>query len=488
MDSNVATSPGAPVGMPALHPGDFVAGRYQIDGLAGEGGMAVVYSARHIHLAERYAIKVLRPGFAADKNVVSRFLQEARSAAQLRSDFACRVFDVALLPGGAPYIVMELLSGEDLAAVVRRQSTLPVDQALEFVIQACEALAEAHTLGLIHRDVKPENLFLTVRPDGWRTVKLLDFGISKILDPDSMETSLRKRFDTSDLLGTPHYMSPEQVRNAQDVDARSDLWSLGVVLYELLSGKLPFNGKTTPEVCAAILETDPVPLSELRTDIPPELADTVHWLLAKQPELRLSSAAELAVQLLPFAPKRCRAVLERMQSLARAQGEIIQVPASAYPPPGDVVASLPQPAALPAGLLVDGVEQGVAPETVEPPRRVGLWAAAIVFAFGAAAAGTWWAQAKEPSQPPESSTAAVTAAAPTAVSTATPTSQPLKAEAPAPVESPAPSPSPETEPEPEKEPARPARPGGKRVAPRVAPAKPPTAGQPHWDSGPDMGF
>ncbi|NUO48794.1 MAG: serine/threonine protein kinase, partial [Polyangiaceae bacterium] len=296
------------------------------------------------------------------------------------------MFDVGLLPEGIPYMVMELLEGLDLGAYLASVNTLSVEQAVEFVIQACEALSEAHSGGLVHRDIKPENLFLTLCRDGWQTVKLLDFGISKLADPETISSALRRHVDTKDLLGTPHYMAPESVRSSRESSARSDLWSMGVVLYELLSGKLPFQGTTVPEVSAAILETEPEDLRLLRPDLPPALVETVQWCMAKQPELRVSSAAELAVQLLPFAPRRSRAVVERMQSLARAQGELFEIPPSAFPPPPAVVPPMPPVPELPRAVL--NTSQDVSTAALEarptPTPSYLLWVVRAALAFAIA--------------------------------------------------------------------------------------------------------
>ncbi len=474
--------------VPALDRGDMVAGRYEIEGLAGEGGMAVVYSARHLHLNERYAIKVLRPALATNPNVVSRFLQEARAAAQLRSDFVCRVFDVGLLHDGVPYMVMELLEGEDLGAMLLRTGTLSVDQAVEFVIQACEALAEAHAAGLVHRDIKPENLFLTVRRDGWATVKLLDFGISKIIDAETISTTLRRHVDTRDLLGTPHYMAPETVRSSKDAGPRSDLWSMGVVLYELLSGRLPFKGATVPEVSAAIIETDPDALSSLRADLVPELVEVVHWCLAKQPELRVTSAAELALQLLPFAPRRSRAVVERMQSLARAQGELFEIPQSAFPPPPAVPPMPPVPD-MPTSVMAP-VENSVTMAAEEAPQRsrLGWWLLSAAAAFAIGGTITWMTirtKGEAAAAPSATSTAASTVLAPEVLETSEPAdAQP--APAPAPAEPDAQPQAPTTDAPPRPQPVRPG-PLPRPVKPAEKPTEKPPAST-NWQTGPDMGF
>ena len=340
-------------------------------------------------------------------------------------------------------------------------------------MQACEALAEAHSVGLVHRDIKPENLFVTTRPDGWRSIKLLDFGISKLVDPESIASSVRRHVDTADLLGTPHYMAPEQIRSSRDAEARSDLWSLGVVLYELLSGRLPFEGTTVPEVSAAILESEPPSLGSLCVDLDPALVEVVHWCLAKQLELRVSSAAELAAQLVSFAPRRTRAVVERVQSIARSQGERIDLPASIAPPPMAALTMTTDPG----------------PGTA--PSRIWLWGIAAIVAFGAAA-GVTWLQRGEPRSSPSTTTSTEISPAPTGAapldSPKVDPSLPAQPKAPSEVDS---KPLAATPP-----PTRGYRPGPlahsapveppPTSAPAASVASPPA--KPTWDKGPDLGF
>lgn len=463
-------------GVPAVRPGDMIAGRYEVEGIAGEGGMAVVYSARHLHLQERFAIKVLRPLYAAGRATVSRFMQEARAAAQLRSEHVCRVFDVGLLPDGAPYIVMELLEGASLGEVIARNEPLSVEEIVEYTIQACEALTEAHACGVVHRDIKPENLFLTRKSDGWRAVKLLDFGISKIVDRDALDTSIRRHRDTGNMLGTPHYMAPEQVRSSRDVDSRSDLWSLGVVLYELLGGRLPFDGTTVPEISAAIIETEPTSLAAIRPDLPEQVVEAVHWCLSKQPELRVSSACELAVELMRFGPRRSRAVVERMQSLARKQGDIVHLPASIAPAPLTTEGPLVE---IPRAPIVPAVNSEPEPRT----SSVSLWALAAAAAF-VVAAGVVFLQlrsgaASSPTSQIEKTSEPTTTTPGTSAETAL-----VPGRAMAPASPPEPAPAASTS-----EPQKPPPTRGRLVLPPAKPTAVATsAPRPSWDSGPDMGF
>ena len=232
-------------------PGDVLAGKYRVERVLGSGGMGVVVAAMHLTLQERVALKFLLPEGAKKEETVTRFLREARAAAKIKSEHVARVSDVGTLESGAPYLVMEYLDGSDLSALLRRDGPLPPRDAVEYVLQACEALAEAHAVGIVHRDLKPANLFLARHAGGAPRIKVLDFGISKLTARDpSMPPDDPSMTRTRAWLGSPLYMSPEQMRSARDVDTRTDIWALGVILYELLSGKPPFDGETFPELCA----------------------------------------------------------------------------------------------------------------------------------------------------------------------------------------------------------------------------------------------
>src|SRR3984885_7032800 len=192
--------------------------------------MGIVVAARHVQLDEKVALKFLRPEALADADAVERFAREARAAVKIKSEHVARVIDVGTLPNGAPYMVMEHLDGEDMAAWIKERGALPVEQALDFVLQACVAVADAHALGIVHRDLKPANLFCIRRSDGQLSIKVLDFGISKMTDLTGSGQGSMTR--TSALMGSPLYMSPEQMRSSKDVDAKTDIWALGVILFE----------------------------------------------------------------------------------------------------------------------------------------------------------------------------------------------------------------------------------------------------------------
>lgn len=275
-------------------PGQIVAGKYQLVRVLGEGGMGVVYEAEHVRLKQRVALKMLLPELLRVDDLVRRFEREARASSQLRSRHTARVMDVDHTPDGVPYMVMEFLEGRDLDAELQARHALPLDEAVDYVLQASGAMDEAHGLGIVHRDLKPSNIFLAREHDGRCVAKILDFGISKVSNEgDAKLTSAEA------VMGTAMYMAPEQVRSARNVDARADIWSLGVILYELLAGRAPFVGTPT-QVVAAIVTEDPAPLQEL-VQVPPALAAVVARCLTRDPARRFQSVRELMASLLPFA-------------------------------------------------------------------------------------------------------------------------------------------------------------------------------------------
>ena len=285
--------------MPAI--GEVIAGKYRVDSVVGTGGMGVVLCATHLELGQRVAIKVLTvPEDDARRDEArERFLREGRATAALVSDHVVRVYDVGTLATGAPFMVMELLRGQDLARTLQQRGPLPIELACECVRQAAEAIACAHGQGIVHRDLKPSNLFLTQRSDGSALVKVLDFGISKTTNPE-LEPLTGNLTATRSVLGTPFYMSPEQVRDAKKVDVRTDIWSLGLILHELLSGSPAFEGTTLPGVCAAIAADPPAALRLKRSEVPVEVEAIVLRCLEKDPARRFQSARDLVLRLAPW--------------------------------------------------------------------------------------------------------------------------------------------------------------------------------------------
>ncbi len=278
-----------------LEPGSIFIDKYKIERQLGEGGMGKVFLATHVHLAERVAIKVLHREMTTRVDLVDRFLREARASVRLKTEHVVRILDADRSPDGLPYIVMEYLDGRDLLAMFRQRGPLPVGEVVDYVLQTCEAMAEAHGQALVHRDIKPANLFVTQRSDGSTLVKVLDFGISKTLDRDLQLTSSQA------MLGTPAYMSPEQLRASRDVDTRTDLWSLGVVMFELLAGSQPFDAPSFGELVIQVV-TQPAP--PLTADVPRGIASAIARCLQRDPAARFQSVGELASAIAPFAADR----------------------------------------------------------------------------------------------------------------------------------------------------------------------------------------
>jgi serine/threonine-protein kinase len=281
-------------------PGDVLRGKYRVERVLGSGGMGTVLLATHLKMAQQVAVKVLLPDARKVQDVVARFAREARAASKLKSEHAVRILDVDENEAGEPFFVMEYLEGKDLHALVERDGALPVEQAITYVLQACEGLAEAHAAGIVHRDLKPANLFLTKRTDGSPLVKILDFGISKAVEVEAPGTELVTAPET--VMGSPSYMSPEQLRNAATVDARTDIWALGIVLHQLLTGALPFAATGIAALAARIAADPPARVRDKRADIPEELEDVILKCLEKDPSARFADVAELARALAPFAP------------------------------------------------------------------------------------------------------------------------------------------------------------------------------------------
>lgn len=299
--------------------GAVIGGKYALTRVIGEGGMGVVYEATHLKLRQRVALKLLLPDLLARPDVVARFEREARAALSLSGEHVARVLDVDTLPDGLPYMVMEYLEGRDLAAELAARGPLPVHEAVGYVLQACEAMTIAHRAGTVHRDLKPGNLFLAAQGEGRVVIKVIDFGISKIADEEISVTA------TFSALGTAPYMSPEQVRSAKNADARSDIWSLGVMLHELIAGKPPFEGENVPTIVAAIIADPPKALRAARPDAPAGLEAAILKCLEKDRERRFSDVEELAAAIAPYADPNARFD----ESLAAAAVEPPSVPVEA---------------------------------------------------------------------------------------------------------------------------------------------------------------
>src|SRR6185369_11580875 len=297
--------------------GEILAGKFRIERVIGRGGMGVVVAATHVQLGERVALKFLLPEALHNPEAVERFAREARAAVRIKSEHVARVSDVGMLENGAPYMVMEYLNGSDLSVWLAQRGPLPIEQAVEFLLQACEALTEAHAMGIVHRDLKPANLFVIERPDGTLSVKVLDFGISKALHASTASAGVTS---TSAIMGSPLYMSPEQMQSAKTVDPRGDIWALGVVLYELISGRPPFPGQTMAELVLKVVTGSPVPLGSVCPNAPAKLEAVILRCLQKEREQRYQNIGELAVTLVEFAPRRSRNSVQRIANIMQRAG------------------------------------------------------------------------------------------------------------------------------------------------------------------------
>ncbi len=357
-----------------------IGGRYVVDKVLGAGGMGVVASARYPELGQKVAIKFLLPVHASDDVISARFVREARLAARVKSEHFVRVFDIGKLHNGVPYLVMELLSGRDLGDELDARKTLSVEQAVDYVLQASVGIAEIHALGVVHRDLKPSNLFLA-EAAGKQLLKVLDFGISK----ENVENASRQLTSTDNLLGTPQYMSPEQVKASKDVDARSDIWSVGVILYELLCGTRPFfsDENAVGEIFAKVLYTDPRPLRELRPELPEELEAVVLRCLARDRAARFADVGELAEALRPFASPASAVRIDAVKQALTSHHSMV--------PPADDGGDVPM-SALPTAASHD---IALAPTSASDP-RAGLAAAAAAAAVDGTVA---WRHSDKPSAP-----------------------------------------------------------------------------------------
>jgi len=373
-------------------PGAVIANRYALVRTIGAGGMGEVFQARRLADGQMVAIKILREELLKDKESVGRFHREARAAAALRSDNAARILDFGELQNRQPYLVMEYLDGHDLMTEIDNRGSMPLEEAAHYVAQACSAMIEAHQLGIVHRDLKPPNLFLANEAGG-RKVKVLDFGISKITSSfDGTITSTQMSF------GSPLYMSPEQIRSTKTVDARSDVWSLGVILYECVLGEPPFIADT-PGALAVVISIEPhTPPSQKRAGLPPAFDDVIAGALQKDPKRRYQSVQELLRALEEFLPRE-----------GFAPGTIAELPAGSTqqrllaptvtsdklgPEQGvGFVTTAPAQQQKPAATWAMPPRITLGPATTDPPfnapkqERLGLIAAALLIPLGAVAFG-----------------------------------------------------------------------------------------------------
>jgi eukaryotic-like serine/threonine-protein kinase len=349
--------------------GRILAGKYRLDRALGTGGMGTVVAATHLGLGRKVALKFMRLGVLDDGEAIGRFMREARAAATLRSEHVAQVMDVEVdTEDGAPYIVMEYLEGSDLASLLEAKGVPPATDAVDYVLQACEGLAEAHANGIVHRDLKPANLFLTCRPDGAPLVKVLDFGVSKL--NEAAQSGSFHLTQPKKAIGSPHYMSPEQMVASPDVDQRADIWALGVILYELLSGKPPFAGTNFLELGLEVTNRAHAPLARRVPGISPGLAAVVDRCLQKTAPARFANLAELASALVPHAGPGAKAAADRIARTLGVGAQSTGTP-TAITPRRDrrvVIAAVGAGlAAAAAGVLWRRVKSVHAVATVAPP-------------------------------------------------------------------------------------------------------------------------
>jgi serine/threonine protein kinase len=299
-----------------IAPGALVAGKYRLDRKLGEGGMGAVFLAHNEVLQQRVVIKAMHGASSTSSEAIARFLREARAAAKIQNEHVARVLDFGTLASGAPYLVMEFLEGQDLEQELEARGVLPVSEAIDHVLQALDGLAVAHEVGIVHRDIKPANLFLAKRQGGGTVVKILDFGIAKSED----DTGGGRLTTTRGMMGSPLYMSPEQYRSAKYVGPPSDIWSMGVVMYQLVTGRLPFEGEGLGDLVPAIMSAAPAPPRSIRSDNPAEVERTILACLEKDAAARPAGARALANALAPFGSvPPARASDPSLPQLAAAQ-------------------------------------------------------------------------------------------------------------------------------------------------------------------------
>jgi serine/threonine protein kinase len=328
---------------PPLKAGDRVAERYVIEGPIGEGGMAWVLAARHTELGTLFAVKLMKAKAAENATAVERFQREARAAAKLQSEHAVKVHDVGRLDDGTPFMIMEHLSGRDLAQIIEAEGSLPLARAAGYVLEALEALDEAHAIGIVHRDIKPANLFVSQRPNGTTCVKVLDFGIAKHATPDAATDLTRTRA----ILGSPFFMSPEQMASTRSVDRRSDLWAIGATLYNLVTGDLPFVADNFAQLVQRVLIAEPKKPSQHKPSLPAELDAVVMRCLTKKIDQRYQTCAELAAALRPFADGETLPTMRLAPDAPKAKpaldgGVTFKLPEEP-PPPRPMFADAPAP-------------------------------------------------------------------------------------------------------------------------------------------------
>jgi eukaryotic-like serine/threonine-protein kinase len=419
-------------------PGDVLDGKYRVERLLGEGGMGAVAKATHLLRRAPVALKFMSGAVLSLPGAVERFVNEGVAASQIDSDHVVKVFDVGRLPSGAPYLVMEYLEGFDLGQILEREGpTLPVARAVHFIVQSLRALQTAHAAGIIHRDMKPSNCFVIDKDGEADFVKLVDFGISKVRASEDGQAAHLTR--TNSALGTPLYMSPEQARSPRDVDTRTDLYSVGAILYEMLSGRTPYTSESGEftEILFKIFTTEPEPLATLRPDLPEGLCAVVHHALQRDPKDRFGSAAEMAEALTPFADERSTQVFVRLRGTRRSNGPMhsltpaaesarvskSEATARTFPSFKDSAAPTPKPPSTEVGVTKEAAATRAS--ATHPSRKgVAVAAVAVAIAAGAGFVALRGHSASSPPIQPEPSAAVLPPPASTPVAPVSPSAAP----------------------------------------------------------------
>jgi eukaryotic-like serine/threonine-protein kinase len=453
---NARSTEMTPLDDPFVPGGTF--GRYEIIERIGEGGMASVWKALHLGLRKPVAIKTMRADLTASERARERFLREGEAIARIRHAHVVEVHDVGIV-GDTPYLVMEFLEGEDLRSHLLRRGALPLVELADLIVPICAALSLAHDEGVVHRDIKPGNLFLARTRDRGVVPKVLDFGVSRLRD----DRTGRVHTGTAVVLGTPRYMAPEQVRGARDVDGRADQYSLGVILYQGSTGVVPIDDTAVFELLRRVVSGDFVPPRRVRPELPEAFERVVLRAMATKPEARFPSMRDLGAALLPFASERTRVLYT---DTLHSVDEVFALPPELAPPSAPSTFDAPNATVTLGGAPLEIPATGHASAQVRA--LSGLLAAVAVVAFGL----SLWLAAHAPSNtPPAHLGAPVVPVAPLRpreepAPPPTPTVQPLLPVAPTPTpvvtaEPPAPPP----------QEATPTRPRGVRV-PRVSTPRP----------------
>ena len=378
--STVDTLPGG------TRTGELLAGKYRLVRLLGRGGMGEVYEARHVVVGRRFAVKFLHAQPTLGSGAAARFLREAQAAGALESPHIAAVIDFDSATDGAPFMVMEYLEGQSLARVLRSEQRLPVPRVVGLLLQACAGLATAHAAGIVHRDLKPDNLFLVERPDGAELLKIVDFGIAKLVG----EGAAADVTQSGAVLGTPHYMAPEQARGERAVDHRVDIHALGLIAYELLCGKKPHPGDSYNAILAHILTEPVVSLGTLCPGLPKELIALIERAMAFDPAARYQSVSDLATDLARFAGEKVQLRGEAVDlSRGRQQGSQLETRA-------DTSAAVEAPGTLQSAV-------GDVPMATTSSQARGAWWRLPAVA-AAVAAVVWWLGSR-PAAPASSATA-----------------------------------------------------------------------------------